>query len=69
MPFCVPTTAVSGPRTGLSCGSELRQAVGFYAEEDDIDWADSFEVLGNFWMRFEIAVDTFHAYAMLLHGA
>ena len=54
---------------GFELRDELRQAVSFYAEEDDIDGSDSFEILGNFRTRFEIAVDAFHAHTILLHGA
>ena len=46
---------------------ELREAVGLYAEEDYVDRADFFEIPGDFRMRFEITLDTFHAYAALLH--
>jgi hypothetical protein len=46
----------------------MRQAMSFYAKENDIDRADILEIRGNFGMRFEIAVDAFHAHAMLLHG-
>jgi hypothetical protein len=54
---------------GFELRGELREAVGFYAEEDDVHWADIFEIRSNFWMRFEIAIDTLHANAMLLHRA
>ena len=47
MPFCVLTTAVSGPKSGCSVRRQRGQAVRLDAEEDDVGLADRRQIAGR----------------------